>query len=265
MKIYLTILISTLILFTSCETAQQEQPIPLPSLEGKKALIVWGGWDGHKPKEYAERMQKWLESEGVTVTVSDSLGIYKDSTFMASLDVILPYWTMGKISKEEEKGLLDAVKNGVGIAGCHGGFGDSFRNNVDYQYMVGGQWVQHPGGEIDYSVQITNPNDAVTNGVNDFTIKTEQYYMHTDPNVKVLATTTFNADHDEWINGSVMPLAWKKYHNKGRVFFLSIGHSPSTFEVPEVWTMLTRGVKWASGSKHLEKEEWIQPIYMTKK
>ncbi|MCB0563043.1 MAG: ThuA domain-containing protein [Phaeodactylibacter sp.] len=260
-------LLGALCLLTEHSTAQQlkvttvANSSDLPSLNGKKILVVHGGWEGHQPAAFAERVGAWLEAEGADLTISDSLGIYTDETFMSSVDLIIQYWTMGKITKEQEAGLLQAVKNGAGLAGCHGGTGDSFRDNPNYQYMVGGQWVAHPGGEIDYHVDIIHSEDPVTSGVQDFDIHTEQYYMHVDPNVKVLATTAFTGAPDSWIDGAVMPVVWKKYFGKGRVFYLSIGHSPDTFEVPEVWAMLTRGVKWASGSKYLPREEWLSPVY----
>lgn len=235
---------------------------PLPSLKDKKVLIVWGGWDGHQPEKYALLMEKWLKEEGAQVFVSDSLEIYSDSSFMQSLDLILPYWTMGTLSKEQSKGLLNAVKNGVGIAGCHGGFGDSFRNNTDYQYMVGGQFVSHPGGDSTaYTVNMIDTNDQITDGISDFEILSEQYYMLVDPNVQVLATTTFDGMYDEWIEGATIPVAWKKNYGKGSVFFFSVGHNPATFEVPEVWTILTKGIKWASGSKDGELKALTNPVY----
>lgn len=245
------------ILIVETAPAQEE----LPSLKDKNVLLVYGGWEGHKPADFAKRVGAWLKEEGAVLTVSDSLGIYTDEEFMASVDLVVQYWTMGKITREQEAGLLKAVKNGTGIAGCHGGLGDSFRDNTEYQYMVGGQWVAHPGGEIDHRVNIIDREDPVTRGVEDFDIHTEQYYMHVDPNVKVLATTTFNGAVDSWIDRAVIPVVWKKYYGQGRVFYLSVGHSPGTFEVPEVWTILSRGIRWASGSKHLPKEEWMSPVY----
>lgn len=233
----------------------------LPELKGKKILMVWGGWKGHQPDKFTEKIAAWLEQAGAEVLISDSLGIYKDSTLMASLDVIVPYWTMGQLSKEEAKGLMQAVKNGVGIAGCHGGLGDSFRSNTEYQFMVGGQWVAHPGGQLDYQVNITNPNDPITAGIQDFEIHTEQYYMHVDPNAKVLATTTFSGAGNEWIKGAVMPVAWKKYFGEGRVYYLSLGHAPADFELPQARQLLMRGIRWASGSKHEPKENWLEPVY----
>ena len=97
----------------------------------------------------------WLESEGHTVTVSPSLDSYLDKKLMKKLDLILQIYTMSEITEDQEKGLLKAVRDrGVSLAGWHGGLGDAFRNNVEYQFMVGGQWVSHPGGIIDYTVNI---------------------------------------------------------------------------------------------------------------
>jgi len=253
------------LLITKIAIAQKLKKDGLPSLKGKNILMVYGGWEGHKPDVFTQRVSSWLKKEGAKVTISATLDIYTDSEIMQKTDLIIQYWTMGKISKEQEKALLKAVKNGTGIAGCHGGLGDSFRNNVDYQYMVGGQWVSHPGGKINYSVDIINKNDPITKGLDSFDIQnTEQYYMHIDPNVQVLATTTFDDKHNSWIKGSVMPVCWKKYFDKGRVFYLSIGHNPEDFDNKNAWQLLSRGIRWASGSKYQSKENVITPVYFGK-
>ena len=236
-------------------------PDDLPSLKGKKILMVWGGWEGHEPKQVTYKLKPLLEKEGAIITVSDSLGVYTNKELMSSVDLIIQAWTMGKISKEQEKGLLDAVKNGTGIAGAHGGLGDSFRENTGYQYMVGGQWVAHPGNIHQHTINITDKNDPITRGINDFQLKSEQYFMHIDPNVKVLATTSFTGEYDDWIDGAVMPVAWKKIFGNGRVFYLSPGHVADDFNSPELMELFLRGIRWASGSKYLPKEEWVSPVY----
>lgn len=237
------------------------QPGEAASLEGKKVLFVWGGWPGHEPEQTKDIFVPWMRSEGAEVIVSDSLGIYTDTEFMSSLDLVVQVWTMGKISREQEKGLLDAVKSGVGIAGWHGGLGDAFRNNTEYQFMVGGQWVAHPGGVIDYSVNIVDRKDPVTRGIKGFDMHSEQYYMHVDPNVNVLVTTKFNGDHAPWIDGAVMPVVWKKYYGEGRVFYNSLGHIAADFEVPEALEIMKRGIRWAAESRYSAHEKWVQPVY----
>ena len=203
----------------------------------KKALIVQGGWDGHTPKECAALFAPWLFKQGFEVEVSDTLDSYLDPVKMNSLSLLVPIWTMGELSPEQEKGLLEAVKSGVGIAGWHGGMCDSFRKNTEYQFMTGGQWVVHPGGCIpSYQVNLVNLKDPITEGLQDFTmINTEQYYMQVDPGNEVLATTTFSGDYEgiDWIKGCVMPVIWKRRYGKGRVFYTSLGHTVRDFDVPK--------------------------------
>lgn len=235
----------------------------LPSLKGRKILFTYGGWDGHEPQKYIDYMVPWLKSEGADVTISPTLDPYANKEQMDTIDLVLQLYTMSSITKEQEKGLLEAIeKNGTGMAGWHGGMCDSFRNNVDYQYMTGGQWVAHPGGAVDYEVKIINQKDEVTKGLKGFPMKSEQYYMHIDPNVKVLATTRFNGQVNSWIDGCVMPVTWKKMHGKGRIFYTSLGHNLAHIvEQPNAIEMLKRGIRWASASKYEPAEKWLSPIY----
>ncbi|MCB0182615.1 MAG: ThuA domain-containing protein, partial [Caldilineaceae bacterium] len=203
--------------------------------------MVWGGWDGHEPKLCVDVFAPMLRERGFDVTISDTLDSYLNQELMQALDLVVPIWTMGTITKEQEKGLLDAIASGVGIAGHHGGMGDSFRNNVDYQWMVGGQWVAHPGNVIDYEVNIINHDDPITAGLDDFAMHSEQYYMHVDPSNEVLATTTFSGQYAEWVTGTVMPVVWKRRWGKGRVFYSSLGHKAHDFNVPQAKEIQIRG------------------------
>lgn len=209
----------------------------------KSALMVWGGWEGHEPRQCMEVFAPVLENEGFKVTVSDTMDSYLDA---GSYNLIVPLWTMGQITGEQEKGLLTAIKSGVGIAGWHGGMGDSFRNNTGYQFMVGGQWVEHPGGIIDYTVNIIKPEDPIVAGLKDFKMHSEQYYMHVDPGNEVLATTTVSGDTYPWVAGTVMPVVWKRMYGAGRVFYSSLGHVAADFQVPENKEIIRRGMLWAA-------------------
>ncbi len=212
----------------------------------KSALITWGGWEGHEPEKGAALFAPYLQEQGYAVEVTTTLDVYLDEATMSTLDLIVPIWTMSTITAEQEKGLLTAIQNGTGIAGWHGCMGDSFRNNTEYQFMVGGQWVAHPGNIIDYEVHITKHDDPITEGLQDFRMHSEQYYMHVDPMNEVLATTTFNGDYAPWIAGCVMPVVWKKRWGAGRVFYSSLGHVRKDLEVPEALEMMKRGMLWAS-------------------
>lgn len=213
----------------------------------KRAIFVWGGWEGHQPKQCVDLFAPVLRDEGYEVEIFDTLDVYLDSARLQALDLIVPIYTMSTITDAQERGLLDAVASGVGIAGWHGGMADAFRNNHKYQFMVGGQWVAHPGDIIDYTVNITNHDDPITAGLNDFRMHSEQYYMHVDPSNEVLATTTFSGEYGfPWIAGTVMPVVWKRQWGNGRVSYSSLGHVVRDFEVPEAFELVRRGMLWAS-------------------
>jgi len=215
-------------------------------LKDKTILVVYGGWKGHQPSVFGEKIAEWFSSKGALVKVTQDTEIYTDKAYMETVDLVINHITMSSMSGNASRGLKQAVASGTGLAGCHGGLGDSFRENTEYQYMVGGQFVKHPGGQVDYTVTILDTNDPITEGISTFDLHTEQYYMHFDPSVTVLATTTFSGEHDSWIEGVVMPVVWKKTYGKGKVFYSAIGHSEDLFDIDEVWTLITRGATWAS-------------------
>jgi len=211
----------------------------------REALIVWGGWSGHEPEQVAGIVRGMLEEDGFKVYVENTTEAFADPS-IHDLSLIVPIFTMSKIEKEEVANLSKAIENGVGLAGQHGGMGDAFRDSTDYQFIVGGQWVAHPGNIIDYTVDVTRPDDPVMQGISSFPYRSEQYYMHVDPSNEVLATTTFKGDHAYWIDGVTMPVVWKRKHGKGRVFYSSLGHVASEFKVPQMATILRRGMNWAA-------------------
>jgi type 1 glutamine amidotransferase len=212
----------------------------------KKALIVSGGWDGHEPALVSEIFRQELTGAGFDVTVSTTLDALADKELAHKYDLIVPNWTMDKLTGEQENGLLDAVKSGVGVGGFHGGMGDAFRNHTTYQFMVGGQFVAHPDDHKDYVVNLVKKDDPIVAGLHDFKFHSEQYYMHVDPNNEVLATTTFEAKSAPWVNGTVMPVVWKRRYGAGKVFYSSLGHNAKQFEVPEVREITKRGLIWAA-------------------
>ena len=259
----------TLLMLSPILGISQNESQEAPSLKDKNIIYVYGGWKGHKPTESVDLMVPKLRAEGANVKVFDTLSVYTDEKIMAETDLIIQIWTMGKLTELQFKGLEKAVMNGTGFSGWHGGMGDAFRDNLRYQFMVGGQFVFHPGGNIDHSIKIIDKEDPITRGLNDFDLKkTEQYYMLIDPNIKVLAISVFDRDkygepgkNEDPIKGGTMPVVWKKNYGKGRIFHSSIGHHLTDFDVPEVLEMQMRGFRWASEGKYTEKESTITPAY----
>ena len=239
----------------------------------KKAMILCGGWDGHQPQLVSARFKKFLESEGFEVAVEESVQVIKDTERLAELDLFIPVWTMCK----EELGygffepLIEAVGGGLGMAGCHGGMCDAFRNNVEYQCITGANWVSHPGGDgTKYHINIKSKSNPITEGINDFDVASEQYYLHVDPANEVLATTRFPTVR--WYhsaNGEVdVPQVWTRKWGYGRVFYSALGHLDNVFEIPEAWELMKRGLLWAAEGKKIVREkglsvdDWKSPVKM---
>lgn len=216
----------------------------------KKALIVWGGWMGHEPDLVSARCERILKNEGFNVIVSQTLDAFLDEDIMKDLDLIVPLWTMGEITGDQCRAAMKAVESGTGMAGSHGGMCDAFRNSTEWQFMTGGQWVAHPGNDgTPYVVNIKNSTSPITAGLADFSVSSEQYYVHTDPANEVLAVTRFPvAGGPHTANGAVdVPVTWTRRWGKGRVFYTSLGHHDDVFNIPEAEEMMRRGMLWAAG------------------
>ncbi|MBS0664289.1 MAG: ThuA domain-containing protein [Verrucomicrobia bacterium] len=213
----------------------------------KNALIVWGGWDGHEPKQCADLFAAKLAARGFQVDVANTLDAFNDAARLSRLSLIVPIWTGGTLTNDQTKNVLGAVSAGVGLAGFHGGMCDAFRSNIDWQWMTGGQFLAHPDNIKEYTINIVNKTDPITAGIADFKVRSEQYYMLVDPRNEVLATTTHQSVSAPWTNGVVMPFVWKKVHGQGRVFYSAMGHVCSEFTShPSQLEITLRGMSWAA-------------------
>ena len=227
-----------------------------------KALITWGGWDGHEPEKVAEVFRKMIVDAGGTPDVTDTLDCFDDAEKLKTYDLIIPVWTMSELSRDAATNVSEAVAHGTGIAGCHGGMCDAFRSTTLWQFMTGANWVAHPGGDgVKHRVNITS-DDPLVAGIADFDVETEQYYLHVDPANKVLATT--RTDVVDWYhspNGPVdMPVAWTRQWGLGRVYYNALGHQASVIADGPAYEMIKRGVLWAAQSKAAAKGKDLTPL-----
>ena len=217
----------------------------------RKALVVWGGWEGHTPEQAVQIFIPSLDDAGFEVRVSPSLDVYADAQAMADLALVVQCWTMGRITPEQRDGLCRAVASGTGLAGWHGGIVDAFREDTSYQFMTGGQFVAHPGNAIpSYTIRIADRGHEITRGLSDFTMRnTEQYYLHADPGVQVLCTTTFTGAHGDaaqYPAGVTVPACYTRGWGRGRVFVATWGHTAADFDIPEAKEIVRRGLLWAA-------------------
>lgn len=200
----------------------------------KKALIVWGGWKGHNPKLIADRIGEMLEESNYNVKITCDIAVLINED-LKKYDVIVPVWSCGIKSEYYSKPLLEAVRNGVGLATFHGGI--KWFEDEEYYNMIGALYL-FDSKEEEYAVTITEKKHSITAGLNDFNIISEKYYMQVDPSNHVLMTADFA--------GVKTPVVWIKNYGKGRIFYSTLAHSSEQIFRDSNITIILNGIKWCS-------------------
>jgi type 1 glutamine amidotransferase len=227
-----------------------------------RALIVRGGWQGHHPVEATELFIPFLEANHYEVHIEESPGVYADAEAMAQVDLIVQSVTMSEITHEQVMGLHAAVAGGTGLTGWHGGIADSYRASSDYLQLVGGQFATHPSTEpsqmregseennfLTYTVEMTDlgRRHPITEGIDDFELTTEQYWVLHDDLIDVLATTTHPVrPWHPWHRPITSPAIWTRLWGDGRIVVTTPGHSIDVLRHPNVRTVIERGMLWAT-------------------
>lgn len=214
------------------------------------ALYLYGGWPGHRPSDIAEWTRDLVGELGFDL--EESQDIFTLDRDLTGYDLIILGWnnalTTEDLSDSQEDHLLAAVEAGTGIAAWHGAAA-AFRSSLRYHLMLGGDFLAHPAGEgypHPYEVNVIDHDHPVSHGVNDFSVASEQYYMSVDPNITVLAETTFTGEHFAWLDGTKSPVAWVRQWGDGRVFYHSIGHGPQDLAGDDVRRLTKQGIAWAA-------------------
>lgn len=211
----------------------------------KRALVVWGGMALHTPERGAWIVRDMLEAENFEVEVTSDYDALGDPG-VGSKDLVVPIITDGVLAPDKMDNLISAIRSGTGLAGYHMGLATSFRSSVPFRYAASVYWVQHPGDIITYKVDVTRPDHPIMEGIDSFEHTSEQYYLNYDPAVEVLATTTFSGEFHPWRKNVIMPVVFTTAHGEGRVFYSSLGHTADELDIPQVRTILKRGLLWAA-------------------
>lgn len=217
-----------------------------------RALYLYGGWPGHFPYEVADWARGLMSGLGFEVDETQDPSLLERD--LTGYDLIVIGWTQytttEDLSDTAERRLHEAVRSGTGLAGWHG-MAAAFRSSLQFSLLTGASFLDHPGGEgvpVPYTIEIIDPDHPITEGVGNIEIASEQYYMHVDPSVHVLATTTFGGEHWPWADGVVMPAVFTHQWGEGRIFYASPGHLPAELQIPAVERLVGQGLRWAARS-----------------
>jgi len=202
----------------------------------KKILIIYGGLKFHEPDKTIKLFISFLKSKNFAIDIRSNINIYSKINELKKYNIIFQNYGEKKIKRKQERGLIEAVKSGVGLVGFHAGLCDTFKNSYAYQYMVGGQFVYHP--EVKKFKVIIDKKSRLLREIKNFNIKTELYYFHFSPDIKIHAWTVIE-------NNIKMPVVWTRTFGRGRIFYCSMGHNTKDFEKKEFFEIMKRGIIWA--------------------
>ena len=207
-----------------------------------RCLVLHGGWQGHGPEEAARFAIARLVYDFEVVCARD-LDVLRPE-ILAGFDLLLPIWTFGELSAAREHALVEAVEAGLGLVAWHG-HASAFLGSRAHKWLLGGQFVGHPGGEdVTYTVRFRD-DDPLVAGLEPIRVTSEQYYVLVDPAVEVLATCQTDGAGMDWLADVAMPVAWKRRWGRGRVFYCALGHDVALLEQATVCELLRRAVLWA--------------------
>jgi uncharacterized protein len=215
-----------------------------------RVLYLYGGWPGHFPYEVATWASALMSDLGFDVEEIQDPSLFERD--LTGYDLLVIGWTQSAttedLSEAAERRLHEAVLSGTGLAGWHG-MTAAFRSSLQFSLLTGASFLDHPGGEgveVPYTIEIVDREHPATQGVPDFEIASEQYYMHLDPGVHVLARSTFGGQHWPWLEGVTMPASFVRTWGQGRVFYSSPGHVPAELQIPAAERLVRQGLQWAA-------------------
>jgi uncharacterized protein len=182
--------------------------------------------------------------------------------------------------KEGKQALLDFVASGKGFVGSHcasdtfhsaeRGFRNQEPEKQDpYIRMLGGEFIRH-GSQQKAWMRVVDPKFPGSDGVKDFQLLEEWYTLKNfapdlhvvlvqDTEDMLVANRKFDKlkPEDPEANPKTIkefdyqrpnfPATWARKHEKGRVFYTSMGHREDVWENPTFQQILLGGLSWAFG------------------
>jgi uncharacterized protein len=162
------------------------------------------------------------------------------------------------MSRAGKKSLLDAVAGGKGFVGCHCA-SDTFHSKgpqwqnqaldqIDpYLAMLGGEFIRH-GEQQKAWMRVVDANFPGIKGQKDFQMHEEWYSLKNfAPDLHVILVQDTAGMRNLDYARPKFPATWARKHEKGRVFFTSMGHREDVWQSDIMKTLLTGALAWTLG------------------
>jgi type 1 glutamine amidotransferase len=218
-----------------------------------KVLLI-SGKNNHEWQKTSPAFRQIMEENGYfKVDITERPDTLK-ATDLRNYQVIASNWnafpeSTRKWGKVAEKAVMDFVNRGGGFVLFHAASAAHY-DWPEYQKMVGATWGKntHHGQIAPFKVKITDSNHPITKGMTNFR-STDELWVEIDQQAgnKVLCTafapsSNKGRDQDE-------PVLFCRDQEKGRSFYLVLGHDVAAMQNIGWKTLMLRGAEWAAKGK----------------
>jgi type 1 glutamine amidotransferase len=163
------------------------------------------------------------------------------------------------MSQEGKAALLKAIAKGKGFVGCHCA-SDTFhspgdRNKVQerdkldpYIAMLGGEFIVH-GAQQKSLMHLVDDKFPGTKDLKDFSLYEEWYALKNfAPDLHVILVQETEGMKGGMYERPAFPATWARKHEKGRVFYTSMGHRDDVWKKPLFQGLLLGALSWVLGN-----------------
>ena len=178
------------------------------------------------------------DEDGITADFSRDYEVLADG--LDAYNVVLFYTDVGELTAAQETGLLNYIRAGGGFYGLHTAAA-SFRESEPYHEMLNGFFNGH-SPYMTFTVNIGNTDHPITQGLEDFEVVDELYYLKHNPETSHHLMSAYDHTKDE-----THVMAFHHNYGAGRVFYFALGHDLTVLQNPSFQEIIRRGVLWVGG------------------
>lgn len=155
----------------------------------------------------------------------------------AGYQAFVLYFHHKRLSQQALQSLDEYVSQGGGLLAIHS-VSASYKGCNQFYEILGGRFREH-GPIEEFHVYPEISSDKLFGARGPFVVK-DELYLH-ELNSRV--TTHFFTV----VEGQTEPVVWTKQHGKGRVCYVSLGHTIQSIKHPAVKQIIQSGLLWAAG------------------
>ena len=163
------------------------------------------------------------------------------------------------VPAEGKAALLKVIAGGKGFVGCHCA-SDTYHSpgprdknqepaqRDPYIQMLGGEFIVH-GAQQKAKLHVADPHFPGVKDLHDLELMEEWYALKNfADDLHVILTMDTEGMKGAMYQRPNFPAAWARKHEKGRVFFTSLGHRDDVWTNPVFQQILLGGLTWAAGN-----------------